>query len=176
MTEVRLRPVESDDVPIVAAFLAHPSLVGRRGLDHDRPVARSVAALAAAVEELIDPQDGEAWAVEAGGVVGLVMVDWWWDALTPWAHVVIDPQHQRQGHATAAARLVMDRLFLGTAAGLIQYGVPSWDEPGIAFADSLGGQGVGRKRRAGIRDGAYFDQVEYAMARSTWEASHAARG
>ena len=175
MNQVRLRPLESEDVPTVAAFLAHPSLVGRRGLDHDRPVARSVTALAGAIEQMVDPEDGDAWVVDANGVVGLAMVDWWWDALTPWAHVVIDPQHQRQGHGGAAARLVIDHLFLSTPAALVQYGIPSWDEAGLAFAESLRGEGVGSKRRAGIRDGAYFDLVEYRMPRTAWEVSRAAR-
>lgn len=176
MSELRLRPVESEDLPVVASFLAHPDLVGRRGLDADRPTTRSVAALTKAVESRLEPEHGETWVVDSDGVVGLVMADWWWDTLTPWAHVVIDPEHQGNGHGAEAAMLVCDHLFLSTPARLVQCGVPSWDHAGIAFASSLGCVDVGRKRRTGIRDGAYFDQVEFAMLRTTWEEAHAARG
>lgn len=175
MDQVRLRPVENDDIAKVASFLAHADLVGRRGLDHDRPVARSVSALTTALESLVDPKDGDAWVIETGEIVGLARVDWWWDALTPWANVVIDTEHQQKGHGTAAARLVMDHLFLSTPAILVQYDAPGWDEPALSFANSLGGEEVGRQRRVGIRDGAYFDSVQFAMPRSRWEEDHAAR-
>lgn len=174
MPHVELRPLESEDVAGIASWLAHPSLVGRRQLDDDKPVRRSRAALVAALEPLVDPDDGEAWVVDSDGAVGLVMVDWWWDALTPWAHVVIDPERQRQGHGAAAARLTMGHLFSDTPAVLIQYGVPSWDDAGLAFAATLGGVDVGRKRRVGVRDGAYYDHVEFVISRDTWEERHGA--
>ena len=173
MPQVRLRPVESEDVPVIATLLAHPHLVGDRGLNDDRPARRSVAALAKAVESLVDPEDGEAWVIEAGDPVGVATVGWWWDALTPWAHVVIHPDHQRRGHGTSAALGVLEWVFHSTPALLVEYSVPGWDDAGLGFADSLGGDRVGIRRRTGIRDGRYHDTVEFAMARATWEVRHA---
>lgn len=173
MHEVRLRPVESEDVAKLATLLSSPDLVGRRGLHGDREAERSIAALTKSVEPLVDPEDGDAWVVEADGVVGLASVGWWWDAHTPWAHVVIDPAHQRRGYGSAACRLVLDRLFLATPAVLVEYGVPSWDANGLSFADSLGGDRVGVRRRVGIRQGRYFDTIEFALTRTKWEESHA---
>ena len=155
--------------------MSHPSLVGRRGLENDRPTARSVASLGKAIEGLLDSDTGEAWAVEADVVVGIAVVDWWWDSMTPWAHIVIDPDHQRRGHGTGAAGLIFGQLFLNTPATLVQGSVPSWDEAGLAFAESLGALSTGRKRRAGMREGAYFDEVEFIMPRATWEKDHVDR-
>lgn len=124
---------------------------------------------------MIEPELGATWVAEADGVVGVVRADWWWDALSPWIHVVIDPQHQRQGHGTGAVRQALDHLFLNTPAMVIQGGVPSWDEAGLAFAAALGALEVGRKRRAGVRDGVYFDQVEFVVQRVDWEGDRAAR-
>jgi RimJ/RimL family protein N-acetyltransferase len=172
--DTRLRPVESEDVGAVATLLAHPELVGRRGLSDDQPSARSVAAITKAVEPLVDPEFGGAWVVDANGVIGLATAEWWWDAFTPWANVVIGPAHQRHGHGTVAARLLLDHLFGNTPAVLMEYGVPSWDATALSFADSLGGDRVGAKRRVGIRNGHYFDLVVFALARGRWEESHAA--
>lgn len=170
-----MRPVESDDVHVLARLLSHPELVGRRGLDGDRPGRRSVASLEKALAELSDPQDGDAWVVDCEGVVGVARCGWWWDAHTPWAQVVIDPMRWRQGHGAAAARLLADHLFSNTVALLVEYSVPSWDADGLSFADSLGGERAGVRRRTGIRDGRYYDTVEFYLPRAVWEAHHAAR-
>jgi RimJ/RimL family protein N-acetyltransferase len=106
--DIRLRPVESEDVSPLALILANPSLVGRRGLHEDQPGLRSVASTSKSIEKLVDPEHGAARVVEADGIVGLVTSSWWWDALIPWANVVIDPVRQRHGHGTAAARAVLD--------------------------------------------------------------------
>lgn len=173
---VRLRPVGSGDVEAVAAFLAHPDLAESRGLPDDSPMERSVAALVKSVESLVDPELGAAWVVETDGIVGLALAGWWWDAHSPWAHVVVDPVHQRQGHGTAAFRAMMDRLFLQTPALLVEYGVPSWDAAGLAFAESLGGEQTGVRRRVGIHHGTYHDRIEFALLRPRWEELRAARG
>lgn len=172
---VRLRPIETEDVEPIARMLAHPDLVGRRGLDGDRPVSRSVVALSKAVEPLTDPQHGDAWVIDTGEPVGLAIAGWWWDVRVPWVHVVVDPGHWRRGHGSAATRLVFDHLFLDTPAMVIQYGVESWDTGGIAFADRIGGDRVGVRRRTGIRDGRYVDRMEWAVSRHTWEGTRAAR-
>ena len=176
MAETRLRPVESDDVAVLARLLSHPDLVGRRGLDGDRPGMRSVTSLEKAVTDLVDPEHGDVWVVESDGVVGLASCGWWWDAHTPWANVVIDPGVWRRGHGSAAARQVADHLFSNTVALLIQYSVPSWDADGLSFADWLGGERAGIRRRTGIRYGQYHDTVEFHLQRAVWERQHAARG
>lgn len=174
---VRLRPVEDDDVRPLAKLLAHPDLVGRRGLEGDRPVARSASALVGAVQPFVDPKDGDAWIIDVDATtVGLATVDWWWDALTPWAHVVVDPEHQRNGYGRAAADLVLDHLFRQTVALVVQYSVPSWDDGGLSFADLVGGRRIGTRRRSGIRDGRYVDTIEFAIKRDDWEGRRGPRG
>lgn len=176
MSDARLRPIESDDVTPLAALLASPQLVGRRGLmGDDRPIERSVAAIRKLIEPLVEPEHGEAWTVEAGGVVGVATVGFWWDVLSPRAHIVIDPDHHRKGYGTAAAWLIFEHVFTVTPAILVQYGVPDWDAAGLSFAESLGSDRVGKSRRVGIREGRYFDRWEFVMERMTWEASLAAR-
>lgn len=173
---LRLRPIEDEDVRPLAELLAHPDLIGRRGLNRDRPVARSVSALSRNLQELVDPSDGDGWVVDVDGtLVGLATVGWWWDAHSPWAHVVIAPDHRRQGHGTAAAHLVGDHLFGHTVALLVEYSVPSWDADSLSFADSLGGMRTGIRRRSGIRDGRYHDTVEFALERAVWEVSRGTR-
>lgn len=171
MRQVRLRPVETDDVGAVASLLSHPDLVGRRGLHGDRDAARSVAALTKSVESLVDPEHGDAWVVDVDGVVGLATVGWWWDAHTPWVNVVIDPTHQRRGHGSAAAGIVLARLFGETPALLVEYSVPSWDADALSFADSLGGDRVGVSRRTGVRHRRYVDIVRFALSRAAWEVA-----
>lgn len=163
-------------MPEIVRILADPGLAGRTGLERDRPLGRSRASITREVEEVVDSEHGAAWVADLDGVVGFAVADWWWDSLIPWAHVVIAPEHRRQGHGTTLTRLLFDHLFLGTPALLVQFGVPSWDEPGLAFATSLGGELVGRKRRVGVRAGRYFDRAEYIVTRTTWEERHAARG
>lgn len=171
----RLRPVESDDVSVLAKLLSHPDLAGRRGLDGDRPGLRSVTALEKAIGNLVDPEHGDAWVVESDVTVGLASCGWWWDAHTPWANVVIDPAVWRSGHGTRAARLVADHLFTNTVALLIEYSVPSWDADSLSFADSLGGARAGVRRRTGVRSGRYHDTVEFHLQRAVWEEQRAAR-
>ena len=176
MADTALRPLEPEDVPSAASLLADPTLVGRRGFDVDRPVPISVTSLIEDLEESLSDSSTAVWAVESGGLVGIARASWGWDAASPWAHVVIDPRHQRHGHGTAAVRLMLDHLFLYTPARIVQGGVPSWDEEGLAFAASMGAPEMGRMRRVGIRDGAYYDEVDFVITRKEWEERRAARG
>lgn len=176
MAEIRLRPVESDDLPVLARLLSHPDLEGRRGLDRDRQGLRSATALEKAIGDLPDPENGDAWVIESDVVVGLATCGWWWDAHTPWANLVIDPGVWRKGHGTAASRLVADHIFTNTVALLIGYSVPSWDADAISFADSLGGDRAGIRRRTGVRNGRYHDNVEFYLQRTVWEGQRGARG
>ncbi|MFO7298800.1 MAG: GNAT family protein [Actinomycetes bacterium] len=176
MADTSLRPMEPEDVPAVAGILADPSLAGRRGFDISRPVPRSVDSIVRWLNRALEEEDGAMWAVESGGVVGLARASWGWDAASPWVHVVIDPRHQRHGHATRAFHLMLDHLFLYTPAHIVQAGVPGWDEEGLAFMAHLSGREVGRMRRVGIREGAYFDEVDFVFTRDDCEVRRGAGG
>lgn len=161
----------------MASLLSHPDLAGRRGLRADRGGPRSVRAITTALEEVVESEFGASWVVDVdGAAVGFATADWWWDALSPWVHVVIDPAHRRQGHGMAAVRDVFGFLFATTVAHLAQYSVPSWDADGLSFADSVGGFRVGARRRAGIRRGRFYDEVSFVMTRQIWEERHGSRG
>ena len=177
MTSVLFRPVAPEDVPRVAAFLANPDLAGRRGLPRTHEGPRSVHAVTTAVEEMVASEFGACWAVDVDGlVVGLASAEWWWDALSPWVHVVIDPAHRRRGHGSAAVRHALDFVFSETVAQLAMYSVPSWDADGLSFADALGGLRAGARRRVGVRRGRFYDAVTFVLARQIWEEQHGTRG
>lgn len=177
MTSVLLRPVETEDVGRVASLLAHPDLAGSRGLPGNHEGPRSVRSLSTAVEEVIDSEFGVSWVVDVDGVVvGFATAEWWWDALSPWIHVVIDPAHRRHGHGSAATRHLLDHLFSETVAHLGQYSVPGWDADGLSFADSIGGFRTGARRRDGVRRGRFYDSVTFAITRQTWEERYGSRG
>ena len=174
---MRLRPVEPEDVSPVATLLAHPDLAGRRGLPASHEGPRSIGAIANAVEEMVDSEHGACWIVDVDGeVVGLATAEWWWDALTPWVHVVIERGHRRRGHGLAAVRHVLEFLFSETVAQLAQYSVPSWDADGLSFADSIGGFRTGARRRVGVRRGRFYDAVTFALSREIWEEQHGVGG
>lgn len=172
---IQLRPLDEGDVPGLAAMLADGALVGRRGLPDDRPAPRSTAAIGTILKELVDPGHGVAFAVEADTTVGLATASWWWDVMTPHAHVVIGREHQRRGHGRAAATALVDHLFSSSPALVVQSELPSWDADALTFAEAVGAERIGVHRRTGIRDGRYHDDIAFALTRDRWEEHRGAR-
>ena len=174
MEATTLRPLDDADLDGVSQLLSDPSLFGGLGLDGDPRGMRSPTAIRRKLEPLVASTEAAAWVVESGGLVGFALADWWWDAMTPSAHVVIGPRHRRMGHGGRAAREVVADLFSRTPAVIVQYSAAGWDPGALRFADAVGGSRCGAHRRTGIHEGRYHDTVVFALERSTWEERHAA--
>lgn len=166
---ISLRSVEADHLDRIVDYLAHPELMGLRGIEGDRDRPMSRAELLVAVESFPKPQHGEVFGIWAEGILtGHVEVSVWWDALSPIVSLVVDPAHRRRRVGTAAARLVLAHLFDDSPANVIQTWIPAWNEGGIRFAKGLGFATSGIVRRTGIRHGGYVDSVALHLTRPAW--------
>jgi RimJ/RimL family protein N-acetyltransferase len=167
---VSLRAVEADHVDLIVEYLAHPDLMGLRGIDGERDGPMSHAELQPAVEKFTKPEHGEAYGIWVDEtLVGHTDVRVWWDVLSPEMYLVVAPDHRRSGIGAAAARLSLGHLFEDTPAAVVQTWMPEWNAAGIAFADGLGFESSGRVRRTGIRHGSYVDSLALHLRRAVWE-------
>jgi RimJ/RimL family protein N-acetyltransferase len=170
---ISLRPFAADDVPALMAYLNHPDLAGRRYIPWDLP---DVAPLSQKqVQEII-----EKWAKtekalrlaivheESQGVVGHAECDWGWDPHSPSISVVIAPDHQRQGYGSESVRLLLLYLFEHTPAHVVTCWIADWNRSGLQCAARHGFLAAGQMRRAGIRQGRYYDEVVADLLRSEW--------
>jgi len=171
---VRLRALEEEDVDPIVGHLAGEASWGMRGIRHDRHGPMSRAEIRAQVEGWPKRELGQVLAIEAdGALVGFVEAEWDWDALSPSLWVFVVPEVRRRGYGRIAARLVLDRLFTETPAVTVQAWVDEPLEESLHFAAAMGFSAAGRVRRAGIRDGRYFDAIPLQLLRATWEAPRA---
>jgi RimJ/RimL family protein N-acetyltransferase len=161
-------------VPQLIVQLQHP---GMRGLiEDDGGRITSSARLDEILEEWQKDKHGLTSVIEADGLVaGHVRMGWWWDALTPWLDVVVDPAHRRRGLGAEAARRSLAYLFGSTPAHVVHASTPDWNLSGVHFAEHLGFERAGALRRTGIRDGRYVDTIQFELMRSRWEQVHATR-
>lgn len=174
---VRLRPYEESDLDAIAGYLGGWEMSGRRGFEHERHRAMSRAEIVKELDGWATPQNGEAFVITHHEVVvGHVRSDVWWDALTPFAHLVIAPGSRRHRYGTEAAGLMLAHLFEDTPAHAVHSWVDEDDAPALAFASGLGFSVCGRLRRTGIRAGRYVDSLALELLRQDWEGDHAAAG
>ncbi len=150
---VVLRAFEADDAPALHALLNHPALASSRYLPNgfpdeaplslgagcDRQAGRRRAILNVAIVSRSD-----------GTLLGHGGADWHWDPLAPHVHVVIDPQHWRQGYGTESARLlVVQDLFDTLPARAAAGGCASWNQTERDFPRRLGLQRMARSGASG---------------------------
>jgi RimJ/RimL family protein N-acetyltransferase len=91
-----------------------------------------------------------------------------WDPQCPFLQVVVWPEHRRKGFGSEAAALLLELCFGQSVARVVSCWVPEWNRDGLAFAESLGFRRCGIERRAGIRDGRFFDGVFLDMLRGEY--------
>lgn len=174
---ITLRPYEESDLDAVSGYLTGWELSGRRGFEHDRYRAMSRAEVAKELEGWAVPENGEVFVIAHHDVViGHVRSDVWWDAMTPFTHVVIAPGSRRHGYGSGAARLMLAHLFEDTPAHAVHAWIDEDDEIALAFATRLGFSVCGRLRRAGIRGGRYVDSLALELFRQDWEGSGGSPG
>jgi RimJ/RimL family protein N-acetyltransferase len=170
-----LRPFEESDSVQLGKLLNRHELIGRRYLPHkygdDLPLSSR------AVENIIDKWvEGDKQATmaiisrETEQLVGYAGMGWGWDAHSPWLSVVIDPRSWRRGFGSEALELLLVHLFGSTVAHSISAWLPEWNREGLAFARAHGFAPSGRIRRAGVRDGAWYDTIPVELLRREWLA------
>jgi len=101
-------------------------------------------------------------------LVGLGRFGAEWDPQCPFLQVVIWPEHRRKGLGTEAATLLLELTFGQSVARVANCWVPAWNTDGLAFAESLGFRRCGIERRAGMRDGRFYDGVFLDMLRGEY--------
>jgi RimJ/RimL family protein N-acetyltransferase len=170
MGTVNVRPLDKRDLPQLGEYLAHPLLAGLTGLAGDRGLTLSADEINEGVEKWRTDEHSRTRVIESEGrLVGHVRCGWWWDAFTPWLEIVVQPDHRKQGHGTAAGRWALVHLFTNTPAHVVHASTPDWNHDGIRLAAGLGFERAGAIRRTGIRDGRYVDSIEFELMRTRWE-------
>ncbi len=168
---VSLRSVEEEDLDAIVEYMSEESSWGVRGISKDRYGPMSRSELGAAMKDWPTKEAGQALVIEAlGTMVGHVTAEWEWDALTPSIWVFVSTGSRRQGYGRTAAGLLIDRLFLESPASAVHSWVDAPSDQGLGFARALGFTAAGLVRRAGIRDGHYYDSIPMELPRSAWEA------
>ncbi|MGD9676027.1 MAG: GNAT family N-acetyltransferase [Candidatus Bipolaricaulia bacterium] len=170
-----LRALEPEDAVPIQAYLNDAGLIGCRYLPGPvqdiAPVSRAQAT--AAIEAWGKTQAGFTLGIEAkalGRLIGHASCDWSWDPHCPSLAVVIAPSQQRAGLGSEVARLLLEVLFCETPAHTVLGWLTSWNATALAFAAAQGFSECGRIPRAGLRDGAYYDDVVVDLLRREWLA------
>lgn len=173
---VVLRPFGLDDVPALESYLNHPELAGRRYIPWAFPeiVPLSRQQIESIVEKWGKTEKGLQLAVverESGTLLGHAGCDWDWDPHNPSGSLVIAPDYQRQGYGAEVLGLLLRYLFQYTVAHNVTCWIADWNRPARLFAANQGFQEAGRMRRAGIRQGQYFDLILMDLLRPEWVRS-----
>jgi RimJ/RimL family protein N-acetyltransferase len=171
---VVLRPFEPEDAPVLATYLNHPGLAGRRYVPWEfsdlGPL--STQQVQGILQKWGAEEKGLRLAVvsaESGSLIGHAQCDWDWDPHSPSLSVVIAPAHQRRDHGSAALRLLLRYLFGYTPAHNANCWISDWNQAGCQFAARHGFQENARMRRVGIREGRYYDLVVADLLRPEWQ-------
>lgn len=77
--------------------------------------------------------------------------------------LAILPQHQRQGYASEAIRLVLRYYFEELRYQKVTVTVYSFNDPSVRLHERLGFQLEGRLRRMGYTRGEFFDHLMYGL-------------
>jgi RimJ/RimL family protein N-acetyltransferase len=169
-----LRPFGPEDVAKLEAYLNHPVLAGCRYLPWPfsdyLPLSRQQ--VGKIVEKWSQTEEGVNLAVvhrESGSAIGHAECSWEWDPHNPSVSLVIDPAYQRKGYGSQVLRLLLAYLYEYTPAHNVTCWIADWNQPALAFAAHHGFQECGRSRRAGIRQGTYFDVVVMDLIRAEWQ-------
>jgi RimJ/RimL family protein N-acetyltransferase len=164
------RPFEPEHIPSLKELLNQSELRGRRYLPEafsdDAPLSTT------AVEKIVSAWNERKEAFRFGifelqseSLVGHAGADWGWDPQNPSLYVVVDPAHHRNRIGSEAAKLLLRYLLENSLAHCLTAWIADWNNPAIEFAEFLGFTSAGRMRRAGLRQGKYFDYVVMDMLR-----------
>jgi RimJ/RimL family protein N-acetyltransferase len=170
---IRFRPFKNEDLPVLEKYLNDPKLLGRRnvpwGMPEDQPLTTKQ------IEEILkkwsEKKKGLIFAIEKKidqTLIGHIDCSWNWDPLHAGISVTIAPSYQRQSFGTQALQLMIDYFFNNLPALSINCWIAAWNTAGIEFAKKIGFFSCGRMRRAGIRNGKYYDYLIFDMLKEEW--------
>ena len=172
---LRLRALEPEDHAALHAYLNYPELRGRRCLPWRFPNEQPLSK--AQVEHLL-----QHWAKgekelhlavtlrQDGSLIGHANCDWDWDAHCPEIDLAISPAYQFQGYGSEVVTALLAYLFENTPAHSISSGMASWNQEALSFALNHGFTHSGRMRRAGLRNGQFYDWLGVDILRPEWLA------
>mgnify|MGYP003851773773 FL=1 len=163
---VDLRPIEREDADFLRELSHHPRVRGYAGPDAPESGEAHESALLDriarddAVELLVC--DGD----EPVGDVSLAPID----DRRGWANLgyAVHPDHQGEGYATEAARLIVDHGFAALGLHRVSATIHAGNEASKRVAEKLGFTHEGTKRDDDFLDGEYVDREVYAVLRGEW--------
>jgi RimJ/RimL family protein N-acetyltransferase len=175
--KIDLRQFEPDDQAELARIVNHPLFRGRRYIPWGFPDELDLTPqqIEAVLKQWIEAKNELHLAIidkAAGRLAGYVEFSAEWDPHTPSVSVVVMPDFQSRHVGTEAVSLVIQYCFATTPAHCITCWVAGWNEAGLSFARSLGFKDAGCMRRAGIREGKYFDTRILDLLRPEWNQRH----
>jgi RimJ/RimL family protein N-acetyltransferase len=172
---IALRPFEPADLPALWDILNHPGLAGCRYVP--QRFLKTAPLSQKQVEEICarwaEEKAGFHFAIvqrETQALIGHAQVEWGWDPHAPGLAVVIAPAHRRQRYGSEVLDLLLQYLFEHTPAHNVSAWFADWNEPARQFFSYHGFKEGGGMRRAGIREGRYFDMRCADLLRSEWHA------
>ncbi len=107
---------------------------------------------------------------EAGEFVGITSFTSRWDPWCPRFEIIIWPESRRNGFGGKTARIMLDKTFDDHVANATSISIPEWSNVARKFAKSVGLKECGRMRRAGFRNGAFYDLICYDMTKREYLA------
>jgi RimJ/RimL family protein N-acetyltransferase len=172
---IYLRAFEPEDVSVLHEYLNHPDLTGRRyipgSIPNDTPLSKEQTGKI--LEKWGESEKQFHLAIVASGaekVIGHTNCEWRWDPHCPFISLVIAPDYQRQGYGSDVLNMVLNYLFKHTQAHNVTGGMTEWNQAARAFALEQGFSEIGKLRRAGLRDGEYYDWIGVDILRPEWQA------
>jgi len=173
---LELRAFEPDDITSLHEYLNHPSLAGRRYVPWDvsdlLPLSRRQ--VEGIYNKWSDDSSRAHFAVvrrQTLKLVGHAECAWAWDPLCPTIEIVVSPAEQRKGYGSEVLKLLLTYLFEDTQAHNVSGWLADWNQPARRFAGRHGFKEVGGMRRAGIRQGKYYDLLTMDILRSEWQVN-----
>ncbi|MHA2365975.1 MAG: GNAT family N-acetyltransferase [Candidatus Hodarchaeales archaeon] len=169
---VLLRPFNSDDVSNLNKYLNHPNLFGRRYIPKHHGIPNITIDQ---TEEIIQKWSSNEKSItlaivikNSDKLIGHTHFNWGWDPHCPSLDVVIDPENQRFGYGAEVIKIMQEYIFQNTVAHNVTCWIDSWNKEGLSFAEKLGFHNNGGIRRAGIRQGKYYNVVVLDILKTEW--------
>lgn len=172
--KIELRALESEDIPKLCEYLNHPLLSGKRYIPFEFsdlfPLSKRKCE--AIYQKWSDKNKGINLGVklkETDELIGHALCDWEWDTHSTSLAVLISPPYQRKRYGSEALTLLLCYLYGYTPAHNVNCWIADWNKAGRAFAQNHGFSESGRVRRAGIRQGKYYDIILMDILRGEWK-------
>jgi RimJ/RimL family protein N-acetyltransferase len=171
--DLGLRPFVAQDAEALLAYLNNPGVQGRRAIPWKYPADMPLSL--EQVMDLIQTWNKGGRQIHlavclkvTGDLVGHVNISFDWDPHCPSISMLIAPEQRGNGFEDQLMDWTLGYLFMNTPAHNVDIEVADWDADGIRFIESHGFQLAGRFRREGIRNGKYYDGLNYDLLRPEW--------